>query len=145
MKSTAIESEKVASADSRIPVNYTYTPVLVDIQQHSQAWFVVSTSHAGKTTGKNVATFGTSKSRENKTFSGLDLDDNLKSADAEARCGLHVIDLSSGDVVHWIRIEGVVSELYDVVCFPGVVRPQALGFKTDEIRRVLRIGDEQSL
>ena len=65
--------------------------------------------------------------------------------DAEPRCGLQVIDLNSGDVVHWIRTEGVVGELYDVVVLPGVVRPQALGFKTDEIRRVLRVGDEQTL
>ncbi|MCY2973177.1 MAG: TIGR03032 family protein [Planctomycetota bacterium] len=93
----------------------------------------------------DFAIVGTSKSRENKTFSGLELDQNLKSANAEARCGIHVIDLTSGDVVHWIRIEGVVSELYDVVGFPGVIRPQALGFKTDEVRRVLRIGEEQSL
>jgi len=99
----------------------------------------------GVTFHGDFAIVGTSKSRENKTFSGLELDQNLKSADAEARCGVHVIDLNSGDVVHWIRIEGVVSELYDVVCFPGVVRPQALGFKTDEIRRVLRIGDEHAL
>jgi len=42
-----------------------------------------------------------------------------------------VIDLNSGSVVHWIRIEGMVSELYDIVCFSGVVKPQAIGFKTD--------------
>ena len=84
---------------------------------------------------------GLSKSRENKTFSGLELDNNLKSGDAEARCGVQVIDLKSGDVVHWMRIEGVVTELYDVVVLPGVKRPQSLGFKTDEIRRVLRVGE----
>ena len=93
----------------------------------------------------DYAIVGMSKSRANKTFSGLALDENLKASDAEARCGVQVIDLKSGDVVHWIRIEGVVSELYDVVGLPGVVRPQALGFKTDEIRRVLRVGDEQPL
>jgi len=93
----------------------------------------------------DFAIVGLSKSRENKTFSGLELDDNLKSGDAEARCGIQVIDLRSGDVVHWIRIEGVVTELYDVVSLPGVVRPQALGFKTDEIRRVLRVGKSENL
>ena len=93
----------------------------------------------------DYAIVGMSKSRASKTFSGLALDENLKASDAEARCGVQVIDLKSGDVVHWIRIEGVVSELYDVVGLPGVVRPQALGFKTDEIRRVLRVGDEQPL
>ena len=88
----------------------------------------------------NFAVVGLSKSRENKTFSGLALDENLTSRDAEARCGLWVIDLRSGDVVHWLRIEGIVSELYDVVVLPGVVRPMALGFKTDEIRRTLCVG-----
>ena len=93
----------------------------------------------------DFAIVGMSKSRENRTFSGLELDQNLKAADAEARCGIQVIDLKTGDVVHWLRIEGVVSELYDVISLPGVVRPQALGFKTDEIRRVLRIGEEGTL
>lgn len=92
----------------------------------------------------DFAIVGMSKSRENKTFSGLELDHNLKSSDAEARCGFQVIDLNSGDVVHWVRVEGVVSEMYDVVVLPDVVRPQVLGFKSDEIRRVLRVGDEQS-
>ncbi len=93
----------------------------------------------------DFAILGMSKSRENRTFSGLELDQNLKASDAEARCGIQIIDLNSGDVVHWLRIEGVVTELYDVISLPGVVRPEALGFKTDEIRRVLRIGDEGSL
>ena len=77
----------------------------------------------------------------NRTFSGLALDDNLAKADSEARCGLMVIDLKSGDVVHWLRIEGIVEELYDVVALPGTQRPMALGFKTDEIRRVLNVGE----
>lgn len=93
----------------------------------------------------DYAIVGLSKSRENKTFSGLALDENLRAGDAEARCGLQVIDLRTGDVVHWIRMEGVVTELYDVVSLPSVIRPQALGFKTDEIRRVLRVGEIQSL
>lgn len=89
----------------------------------------------------DFAIVGLSKPRENRTFSGLALDDELARRKAEARCGLYVIDLRSGDVVHWLRIEGVVSELYDVVVLPEVRRPMALGFKTDEIRRVLKIGD----
>ncbi len=36
-------------------------------------------------------------------------------------------------------IEGVVAEFYDVVALPGVRRPMALGFKTDEIRCVLSV------
>ena len=34
---------------------------------------------------------------------------------------------------------GIVKELYDVVALPKATRPMALGFKTDEIRRMLRL------
>ena len=76
---------------------------------------------------------------------GLALDDNLAKADSEARCGLMVIDLKTGDIVHWLRIVGVVEELYDVVALSGVVRPMALGFKTNEIRRTISVGDDDVL
>jgi len=87
----------------------------------------------------NFAVVGLSKPRGNKTFSGLALDDNLTSKDAEARCGLQVIDLRTGDIVHWLRIDGIIEELYDVAVIAGVRRPMALGFKTDEIRRVITV------
>jgi len=93
----------------------------------------------------DFAVVGMSKPRENKTFSGLALDGNLASRGAEARCGLGVIDLRSGDMVHWLHIEGIVSELYDVVVLPGAMRPKALGFKTDEIRRTISVGDPTPL
>ncbi|MBL8386268.1 MAG: TIGR03032 family protein [Burkholderiales bacterium] len=88
----------------------------------------------------NFALVGLSLSRENRTFSGLALDDALTQRGAEARCGLMVIDLKTGDAVHWVRLGGVVRELYDVVALPGVVRPSAIGFKADSIRRVITIG-----
>ena len=87
----------------------------------------------------DFALVGTSKPRHNKTFSGLPLDEALKSRQAEARCGVQVIDLRTGDAVHWLRFEGMVDELYDVITLPGARRPMALGFKTDEIRRVISI------
>ena len=83
---------------------------------------------------------GLSKPRENKTFSGLALDERLKEKNIEARCQLQVIDLKRGDVVHSLRIEGIVVELYDVIALPGVRRPSALGFNTDEIRGVISLG-----
>jgi len=64
----------------------------------------------------------------------------LASKGVEPRRGLNVVDLRTGDVVHWVRIEGLVSELYDVVALPGVTRPAAVGFKTDEIQRLITIG-----
>ncbi len=90
----------------------------------------------------DYAIVGLSQPRGNKTFEGLPLEDELAKKGAEARCGLEVIDLNSGDVVHGFRIEGIVDELYDVVTLNGVRRPMALGFKSDEIRHVISIGDE---
>lgn len=36
-------------------------------------------------------------------------------------------------MVHRVRIEGVVRELCHVAVLPGVRRPSAIGFKTDEV------------
>ena len=88
---------------------------------------------------KHFAVVGLSRPRHNKTFSGLALDEELKRRDAEPRCGLMVIDLRNGDIVHWVRIDGIVEELYDVVVLPGVTRPMALGLVSDEIRRTVSL------
>ena len=83
------------------------------------------------------AVIGLSHKRENRTFQGLDLEENLSRHDADTRCGLMVVDLRTGDAPHWLRFEGVVRELYDVDMIPGVTRPMAIGFKTEEIRRYI--------
>ena len=93
----------------------------------------------------DYAVVGLSRPRHDKTFGGLALDEELSKRDAEARCGLLVIDLRSGDVAHWLRIEGMVRELYDVAVLPGVLRPMALGFKTDEIQRIVAVGEDAPL
>jgi uncharacterized protein (TIGR03032 family) len=88
------------------------------------------------------AVVGVSGPRNNRTFSGLKLDDNLHDKHAKARCGLYIIDLKTGDTVHWVRVEGVVDELYDVAVLPDIQRPMAIGLKTDEIRRVLSMAPD---
>jgi uncharacterized protein (TIGR03032 family) len=93
----------------------------------------------GLTIVGNFAVIGLSTCRENRTFSGLPLDDALAAKNVAPRCGLLVVDLRSGDVVHSLSITGIVRELYDVVALPGVQMPSALGFKTEEIRRTITI------
>jgi hypothetical protein len=39
-------------------------------------------------------------------------------------------DLTNGAIVHWLRFEGIVTELYDVQVIPEVQRPMGLGFQT---------------
>ena len=87
----------------------------------------------------DYAIIGLSMPRENGTFAGLNLELALQEKHAEARCGLLIVDLRTGDAAHWLRITGIIGELYDVAVLPGFVRPMAIGIKTDEVRRTLSI------
>ena len=88
----------------------------------------------------DFALVGISLPRDNKTFNGLALNEELTRRGAEPRCAIMVIDLRTGDAVHWVRFSGVVQELYDVAAIPGIRRPSAIGFRSDEIRRVITVG-----
>lgn len=80
-----------------------------------------------------------------RTFEGLPLNERLIERGAEPQCGLYVIDLNTGHVVHTLRLEGLVSELYDVVKLAGLARPMALGFKTNEIERFVLVDEPGAL
>ena len=87
------------------------------------------------------AVIGLSTCRENRTFQGLPLDEALASRNVQPRCGLLVVDLRTGDIVHSLTVTGIVRELYDVIVLAGVQMPSALGFKTEEIRRTITIDE----
>ena len=91
------------------------------------------------------AVIGLSRPRDNRTFAGLPLDDALTRHGAVPRSGLLVVDLVTGDTVHWLRLEGIVEELYDTAILADTQRPMALGLKTDEIRRTISIGPPATL
>jgi len=82
----------------------------------------------------DYAVIGLSKQRQNRTFSDLELDKNLEKEKVQPRCGLVVINLKTGDLLHNLYFEGIMGELYDVLTFPNITCPMALGFETDEIR-----------
>ena len=85
------------------------------------------------------AIVGLSEPRGNRTFAGLPLEQRLAAENVPPRCGLYVVDLRSGDVIHWLRLEGFINELYDVAALPGIARPAMIGFRSDEIRRTISI------
>ncbi|MCA9065508.1 MAG: TIGR03032 family protein [Planctomycetaceae bacterium] len=77
-----------------------------------------------------------------ETFRGLPLDERMTQKGATPQCGLQIIDLETGAVVHWLQLEGnLVTELYDCVVLPGVRQPMAVGFKSNEIERLVLIED----
>ncbi|MCA9635356.1 MAG: TIGR03032 family protein [Myxococcales bacterium] len=91
------------------------------------------------------ALVGVSALRGERTFADLELGEELARRGAVARCALLVVDLERGDVVHWLRFDGAIQELYDVAVLPGARRPMAIGLRSDEIRRVITIGDAATL
>ena len=72
-------------------------------------------------------------------ITGSGYDQLIIGADRGASPEVEIIDLKTGAAAHWLKIEGIVHELYDVVALPNTKRPMALGLKTDEIRRLLTI------
>src|SRR4051794_1530199 len=88
----------------------------------------------------DFAVVGLSEPRGEKAFAGLALQERIEAKKAKARCAIQVIDLRSGDVVHWVRFESLIREFYDVAVLKDCARPMAIGFQTDEIRRVITVG-----
>jgi uncharacterized protein (TIGR03032 family) len=73
------------------------------------------------------------------SFSGLQLDEELKKRDAEPWCGVQIVNLATGDIVQWIRLEGEVTELFDLCVLPGIKRPMSTGILSDDIHRLVTI------
>jgi len=71
------------------------------------------------------------------TFAGLALDGALRRRDAEPWCGVLVVDLATGDIADWVRLDGAITELFDVVAMPGVACPMAIGPDTPEARATI--------
>ena len=72
-------------------------------------------------------------------FAGLALDDKLKERDADAWCGVQVYSLNKGEVAHWIRFDGAITELFDICVLPGVRNPLTLGPQSDDISSFITI------
>ena len=84
----------------------------------------------------DYAFVGLSKLRS-ANFTGLALENRLAQEGSVAQCGVMVIDLRTGGILHYLILEGVVEELFDVVVLPGVLRPRALGFQDEDIERLI--------
>lgn len=78
--------------------------------------------------------------RKEDVFEGLPLQDRLNTKSVEARCGLALVNLRTGDAEQRLRFSGTVHELYDVAIIEGCRQPAAIGFQTDEISREISVG-----
>ncbi len=87
----------------------------------------------------NFAVVGLSKSLPGIDATSLPLTVALTEAGAEAKCGVAIVELSSGNVLHWVAVEGVVEDIAGICSLPGITRPRAVGFKSDEIARTISL------
>ena len=71
------------------------------------------------------------------SLGGLVLEQRLAAEGRTAQCGLVVIDLRSGAIVHWLYFANQVTELFDLVVIPGARQPRALGLQDDAIERLV--------
>jgi uncharacterized protein (TIGR03032 family) len=91
------------------------------------------------------AVVGLSLPRQNQAFSGLPLDDRLSAAGCPPVCAIHVVNLATGQTEHWLRLGGIVRELYDVAALPGLRTPMAVGFAQAQINRLITRGPDAAL
>ncbi|MEM6758795.1 MAG: TIGR03032 family protein [Pseudomonadota bacterium] len=82
------------------------------------------------------AVVGLSMARDG-VFSGLPLEDRLTQTGEAARCGIRVIDLDTGDVVHGLDIQGKVQELFDVRLFPNIPRIALMGGRAGDYSKLV--------
>jgi uncharacterized protein (TIGR03032 family) len=91
------------------------------------------------------AVVGLSKLRSPQ-FTGLPLEERLaQGANPGGCCGLRVIDLASGEILHSLDLPEPVDELFDVVLLPGVRQPRALGLQGEEIDCLVKIPERPEL
>ena len=92
----------------------------------------------------DLAIVGLSKLRS-ASFSGLVLEERLLAEGKTAQCGLMVINLHSGEIVHSLFLDKPIEELFDVVVLPNVIRPMSLGFQDEDIERLVTFPSSNGL
>jgi uncharacterized protein (TIGR03032 family) len=91
------------------------------------------------------AVVGLSKLRSPQ-FTGLPLEERLIAEGLPGGCcGLRVIDLASGEILHSLDLPEPIDELFDVAVLPGVRQPRALGLQDEEIDCLVKIPEQPEL
>ena len=76
------------------------------------------------------------------TFKDLELEENVRKRGGVPWCGIQIVDLRTGSIVEWIRLEGFIKELFDVSVIAGARCPMALGVGTPEVQHTISFEPE---
>ena len=92
-----------------------------------------------------AAVVGLSKLRAPQ-FSGLALEDKLQASGMPGGCcGLRIIDLASGTILHSLDLPEPMDELFDVVALPGVRQARAFGLQDEDIHCLVKLPGQTQL
>lgn len=86
------------------------------------------------------AFIGLSQVRESAVFSGIPLVEKL--AENERTCGVYVVDIRSGNIVAFLRFEGIVQEIFAVTVLPGMTHPDLINEPGDTLDSSFVLPDE---
>lgn len=75
----------------------------------------------------------------NMNFKGLPIEEEIARRGGEPWCGVQVINLATGDVVEWIRLDGAIRELFDVVAMPGVACPMGVPLQGPDLSNLITL------
>jgi uncharacterized protein (TIGR03032 family) len=93
----------------------------------------------------NTAVVGLSKLRSPQ-FTGLPLETRLQAMGLPGGCcGLRVIDLATGAILHSLDLPEPIDELFDVAVLPGVQQPRALGLQAEDIQCQVKLPGQDQL
>ena len=91
------------------------------------------------------AVVGLSKLRSPQ-FTGLPLEERLQtSGHPQGCCGIRVIDLASGKVLHSLDLPEPIDELFDLAVLENCRQPQALGLVDDAIDCLVKLPQQDNL
>jgi uncharacterized protein (TIGR03032 family) len=77
------------------------------------------------------AFIGLSQVRESAVFSGIPLVEEL--SESERTCGVYVVDIRNGNIVAFLRFEGIVQEIFAVTVLPGIRFPDLINEAGDTL------------
>lgn len=79
------------------------------------------------------AVIGLSLPRRNEIFEGLALDDKIAASNTSAMCGLQIVDIDTGQTMHWLRFEHTIEELFDIAVLSNIRQPECIGFVSEAV------------
>jgi uncharacterized protein (TIGR03032 family) len=87
----------------------------------------------------DYAVVGSSLFRESsKNFRNLPVEEKLKASGIAGRCGIFIVHIPTKTIKEWIKFEGIITEIYDVVCLEHE-NPYLVGFENLEINHMVNV------